>query len=204
MVASAFSIITQHMNACLRVWLMGAGSGIPAAERVLVCTEWLSVLNWPRTSCVPCSGTINPERSSSRPVFHPVGVKSGYQNKDADFEPLCVTSKKTVLTHLLLSVTQAIGNAKTTRNDNSSRFGKYIEIGFDTRYRIIGANMRTYLLEKSRVVFQVRTHTIEFRYKCFSWTCISATAAGKTGAGRWSRTVESRVDIEHLLVLNFP
>lgn len=50
---------------------------------------------------------------------------------------------------------KAIGNAKTTRNDNSSRFGKYIEIGFSRRYNIIGANMRTYLLEKSRVVFQV-------------------------------------------------
>lgn len=50
---------------------------------------------------------------------------------------------------------QAIGNAKTTRNDNSSRFGKYTEISFDRRYRITGANMRTYLLEKSRVVFQV-------------------------------------------------
>lgn len=58
----------------------------------------------------------------------------------------------------LFFVCQAIGNAKTTRNDNSSRFGKYIEIGFDTRYRIIGANMRTYLLEKSRVVFQVSSH----------------------------------------------
>lgn len=53
------------------------------------------------------------------------------------------------------SVFQAIGNAKTTRNDNSSRFGKYIQIGFSRRYHIIGANMRTYLLEKSRVVFQV-------------------------------------------------
>lgn len=50
---------------------------------------------------------------------------------------------------------QAFGNAKTTRNDNSSRFGKYIEIGFDKRHCITGANMRTYLLEKSRVVFQV-------------------------------------------------
>ncbi|KAG8145014.1 hypothetical protein E2320_013397, partial [Naja naja] len=51
-------------------------------------------------------------------------------------------------------IMESIGNAKTTRNDNSSRFGKYIEIGFDKRYRITGANMRTYLLEKSRVVFQ--------------------------------------------------
>lgn len=56
---------------------------------------------------------------------------------------------------LLLRVHQAIGNAKTTRNDNSSRFGKYIQIGFSRHYHIIGANMRTYLLEKSRVVFQV-------------------------------------------------
>lgn len=48
-----------------------------------------------------------------------------------------------------------MGNAKTTRNDNSSRFGKYTEISFDQNYQIIGANMRTYLLEKSRVVFQV-------------------------------------------------
>ena len=45
---------------------------------------------------------------------------------------------------------QAIGNAKTTRNDNSSRFGKYIEITFSKHHEIVGANMRTYLLEKSR------------------------------------------------------
>ena len=50
---------------------------------------------------------------------------------------------------------EAIGNAKTTRNDNSSRFGKYIEIDFNKHFHIIGANMRTYLLEKSRVAFQV-------------------------------------------------
>lgn len=53
-----------------------------------------------------------------------------------------------------LNVLQAIGNAKTTRNDNSSRFGKYIEIRFNNRQHIIGAHMRTYLLEKSRVTFQ--------------------------------------------------
>ena len=65
-----------------------------------------------------------------------------------------------IITKITLTYKKAFGNSKTTRNDNSSRFGKYIEILFDKKpnnplsVTIVGARMRTYLLERSRLVFQ--------------------------------------------------
>eukprot|EP00929_Paragymnodinium_shiwhaense_P025618 TRINITY_DN15447_c0_g1_i1.p1 TRINITY_DN15447_c0_g1~~TRINITY_DN15447_c0_g1_i1.p1 ORF type:complete len:1423 (-),score=349.76 TRINITY_DN15447_c0_g1_i1:57-4325(-) len=49
---------------------------------------------------------------------------------------------------------EAFGNAQTVRNDNSSRFGKFIELQVDTGCHLVGSQCRTYLLEKSRVVSQ--------------------------------------------------
>ena len=51
---------------------------------------------------------------------------------------------------------EAFGNAKTGLNNNSSRFGKYIEVLFEGMDSVLGARVRKYLLEKSRVVSQVK------------------------------------------------
>ncbi|CAN0006552.1 unnamed protein product, partial [Ectocarpus sp. 6 AP-2014] len=50
------------------------------------------------------------------------------------------------------TVLEAFGNAKTVRNDNSSRFGKYIKLQYDHDFRLVGARTEHFLLEKSRLV----------------------------------------------------
>jgi len=68
-------------------------------------------------------------------------------------------------------VLEAYGNAKTTRNNNSSRFGKFIRIHFGPTGKIAGADIEVYLLEKSRVIFQ---QPAERNYHIFYQMCSKA------------------------------
>lgn len=84
-------------------------------------------------------------------------------SEKAAFDSSCVdTRQKSGSTNIEQQVLQSnpilesFGNARTIRNDNSSRFGKFIEIQFDRSGRLMGASIKTYLLEKIRLIRQAQ------------------------------------------------
>ena len=113
---------------------------------------------------------------------------------------------KSIERQVLLSnpILESFGNAKTLRNDNSSRFGKFIEINFarsqvDHVFRICGATIRTYLLEKVRLVHQTEG---ERNYHCF-YELINGCDEGRLAefglesVWHFNYTNQSSVDVRH-------
>ena len=94
-----------------------------------------------------------------------------------------VTGRESEVQHQILAsglMLETFGNAKTTRNHNSSRFGKFVEVLFDESGGIVGACIKHYLLEKSRVC----TQSLEERnYHCF-YQLFAGTSADER-ASRW-------------------
>uniref|UniRef100_A0A7S3VIZ6 Myosin motor domain-containing protein n=1 Tax=Dunaliella tertiolecta TaxID=3047 RepID=A0A7S3VIZ6_DUNTE len=104
----------------------------------------------------------------------PTAEQQLQQQQQQGCEVHCSVEQKVLESNPLL---EAFGNAKTLRNDNSSRFGKYVEIGFSSFGRLEGAAVRTYLLERSRVVHVAPG---ERTFHAFYQLCAGATEVERT------------------------
>ncbi|XP_037837694.1 myosin-7 isoform X1 [Kryptolebias marmoratus] len=91
--------------------------------------------------------------NTKRVIQYFASIAAGGVKKDANAKDKGTLEDQIIQANPAL---EAFGNAKTIRNDNSSRFGKFIRIHFDTRGKLASADIETYLLEKSRVIFQLR------------------------------------------------
>ncbi|XP_014916407.1 myosin-6-like [Poecilia latipinna] len=95
--------------------------------------------------------TVNTKRVIQ--YFASIAAAPGVGKKDAASEKKGTLEDQIIQANPAL---EAFGNAKTIRNDNSSRFGKFIRIHFDNRGKLASADIETYLLEKSRVTYQLK------------------------------------------------
>ncbi|XP_033231321.1 unconventional myosin IC isoform X2 [Belonocnema kinseyi] len=112
----------------------------------LADTAYQSLTKENHDQCILISGESGSGKTeASKKILEFIAAATGHKKKVEAVNVKLIGSNP---------VLEAFGNAKTNRNDNSSRFGKYMDIQFDFQGDPVGGNILNYLLEKSRVVHQ--------------------------------------------------
>ncbi|XP_046390643.1 unconventional myosin IC [Ischnura elegans] len=119
---------------------------VPPHVYAVTDTAYQSLKEEGRDQCILISGESGSGKTeASKKVLQFIAAASGHKPKVEAVKDKLLQSNP---------VLEAFGNAKTNRNDNSSRFGKYMDVAFNYMGDPVGGNILNYLLEKSRVVHQ--------------------------------------------------
>ncbi|KAM4651712.1 myosin-10-like isoform 1-T2 [Discoglossus pictus] len=124
-------------------------------------TAYRSMLQDREDQSILCTGESGAGKTENtkKVIQYLAHVASSHKGRKEHTAPTSNAMSYGELEHQLLQanpILEAFGNAKTVKNDNSSRFGKFIRINFDVAGYIVGANIETYLLEKSRAIRQAK------------------------------------------------
>ncbi|KAM3922219.1 myosin-10-like isoform 1-T1 [Leptodactylus fuscus] len=124
-------------------------------------TAYRSMLQDREDQSILCTGESGAGKTENtkKVIQYLAHVASSHKGRKENTAPNSSAVSYGELEHQLLQanpILEAFGNAKTVKNDNSSRFGKFIRINFDVAGYIVGANIETYLLEKSRAIRQAK------------------------------------------------
>ena len=130
------------------------------------------------------------------PTHHYNQQRTSSNNKDSSSSSSCSTIEQRVLQSN--AILEAFGNARTLRNDNSSRFGKFIELRFSNRGRLIGACIDTYLLEKARIVGHTSgERTYHIFYEVLAKGSLSASERNKFGLSESTSAADFAITTSH-------
>jgi myosin-1 len=120
---------------------------VPPHIYAITDTAFRALKNENREQCILISGESGSGKTeASKKVLHYIAEVTDHRGDVEKVKDKLLQSNP---------VLEAFGNAKTNRNDNSSRFGKYMDIQFNYEGNPSGGNILNYLLEKSRIISQV-------------------------------------------------